>query len=223
MSNQNLYPLVNTINYTKPELTLILIGTFFWNIAYYFIIKDAIKYKKVEMPFLAVSSNIAWEFCWSFLLFTDLGTVFQWGLRIWFFMDAFIFYYTLKYGSLQMSKNIFGKYFIAFMFLITAWWIAVFYWFEKEGYDTLMGTTSAYLITVVMAALFVYNGSRKASGIIVSKKVAWSKCIGNLLMSVFVFLHHPTSHFLHLLTIAVLILNIVYITQSYKLKNIPNN
>ena len=68
MLNQNFHPLVNTINYTKPELTLILIGTFFWNIAYYFIIKDAIKYKKVEMPFLAVSSNIAWEFCWSFLL-----------------------------------------------------------------------------------------------------------------------------------------------------------
>lgn len=223
MLNQNFHPLVNTINYTKPELTLILIGTFFWNIAYYFIIKDAIKYKKVEMPFLAVSSNIAWEFCWSFLLFTNLGTVFQWGLRIWFFMDAFIFYYTLKYGSLQMSKNIFGKYFIAFMFLITTWWIAVFYWFEKESYDTLMGTTSAYLITVVMAALFVYNGSRKASGIIVTKKVAWSKCIGNLFMSVFVFLHHPTSHFLHLLVIAVLILNSVYITQSYKLKNIPNN
>jgi hypothetical protein len=223
MPLQKYHPLVNTIDYTTTELILILIGTFFWIYAYYFIIRDAIKYKKVEMPFLAVSSNIAWELCWGFLLYTDLGSIFEWGLRIWFFMDVFIFYYTLKYGSLQMTKNIFGKYFTAFMLMITAWWIPVFYWFEKEGYDTLMGTTSAYLITVVMAALFVYNASRKTSGIIVTTNVAWSNFIGNLFMSVFVYLHHPTSHFLHLLTIAVSVLNLVYVIQAYKLKPATNH
>lgn len=207
------HPWINLETYTITELSFLFAGTLLWNITYFIIIRNAVRYKKVEMPFLAVCSNIAWEFAWAFLLYTDLGKLFEWGLRIWFFMDVAIFYYTIKYGTGQMSKDLFGKMFLPFMILVVLWWIPVFYFFETEGLDTKMGTTSAYMITVVMAALFVYNATRKAPGLIATRTVAWLQFLGNALMSVFVYLHHPEAHFLHWLTTAVFVLNIVYIIQ----------
>jgi hypothetical protein len=207
------HPLINLETYTLTQIIFLFAGTVLWNIAYFIIIRNAIRHKKVEMPFLAVSSNIAWEFAWAFLLYTDLGSLFEWGLRVWFFMDVGIFYVTVKYGAKQMSRGLFGKQFLPFLLLLVVWWIPVFYFLEIEGYDTKMGTTSAYMITVVMAALFVYNATRKAPGLIATKSVAWTKFLGNLLMSVFVFLHHPEAQFLHMLTLAVFVLNIIYIIQ----------
>jgi hypothetical protein len=83
-----------------------------------------------------------------------------------------------------------------------------------------MGTTSAYMITVVMASLFVYNATRTAPGLIATSIVAWCKFFGNTFMSVFVYLHHPEAHFLHWLTTAVFVLNIVYIIQVSRNKNL---
>lgn len=212
------HPWINLETYTIPELGFLFAGTLFWNVAYFIIIRNAYKYKRVEMPFLAVCSNIAWEFAWAFLLYTDLGKLFEWGLRVWFFMDVGIFYFTVKYGALQMSRNALGKMFVPFLVTLVLWWIPVFYFFETEGLDTKMGTTSAFMITVVMAAMFVNNATRQAPGLIATKSVAWTKFLGNLFMSIFVYLHHPQSHFLHYLTYAVLLLNIVYIIQATRKK-----
>jgi hypothetical protein len=215
------HPWINLETYTLTQLSFLFAGTLLWNIAYFIIIRNAILYKKMEMPFLAVCSNIAWEFAWAFLLYTDLGKLFEWGLRVWFFMDVAIFYFTVKYGAGQMSRDLFGKKFLPFLIMLVLWWVPVFYCFETEGLDTKMGTTSAYLITVVMASLFVFNATRKAPGLIATKSVAWTKFLGNLSMSVFVWLHHPEAHFLQFLTFAVFVLNIVYIIQVSGKKN-PN-
>jgi hypothetical protein len=69
-----------------------------------------------------------------------------------------------------------------------------------------------------MAAMFVANATRKAPGLIATRSVAWTKFLGNLFMSVFVYMHHPQSHFLHYLTYAVLLLNVVYIIQATRKK-----
>lgn len=214
------HPWINLESYSITELSFLFAGTMLWNVAYFIIIRNARRYRKVEMPFLAVCSNIAWEFAWAFMLYTDLGKLFEWGLRAWFFLDVAIFFYTVKYGAGQMTKDLFGKKFLPFMIILVVWWIPVFYFFETEGLDTKMGTTSAYLITVVMASLFVYNATRKAPGLIATRSVAWSKFLGNLFMSVFVYLHHPQAHFLHLLTFAVFVLNIVYIIQVSRNKEL---
>ncbi len=216
------HPFINLETYTVAEIAFLLTGTIFWNVAYFIIIRNAIRFKKMEMPFLAVSSNIAWEFAWAFLLFTDLGILFEWGLRVWFFMDVAIFFFTVKYGAKQMGNDIFGKRFLPFLLLLVLWWIPVFYAMEMEGLDTKMGTTSAYMITVVMASLFVFNATRKAPGLIATKSVAWTKFLGNSSMSVFVWMHHPEAHFLQLITVAVFVLNIVYIVQATKKQDIKH-
>lgn len=216
----NQHPWLNLELYTVTELMFLFVGTLFWIGAYFLIIRNAIKYKMVEMPFLAVCSNIGWEFAWSFLLYTNLGRLFEYGLRVWFFMDVLIFYFTVKYGAAQMSKDLFKQYFFPFLILVTLWWVPVFYFFEVQHHDTAMGTSSAFLITVVMAALFIFNATRTAPGLIATKGVAWGNFLGNLGMAIFVFIHHDGAHFTHLLAGAVLVMNIVYIIQTYRRSSI---
>ena len=206
----HLSSIINFCDYTVPELALVLIGTIFWVIVYGVIIRNGFKNKFVEMPVPAAASNLAWEFAWGFLVTTDMGLLFVWGLRIWFIMDLAIFYLVLKHGSKQLSTKALIKYFKPVEIASVVLWTIAFYLFIKEGYDTSMGATSAYIITVIMASLYIifYLSSPYREGY--SFTAAWSKLVGNTLMSVFVFMHYPDMHFLQLLTIVVFILNVIY-------------
>jgi hypothetical protein len=211
--------LINFTDYSKLDIALILAGTIMWILAYAFIIRNAIRNKFVEMPAPAAASNLAWEFVWGFLLVTNLGLLFQWGLRIWFFMDVIIFYFVLRYGSKQYNSDVFKKNFLWSEILLLLIWIPAFYYFYHEGYDTLMGTTSAYMITIVMAMLFITNFVNARNKSYFSKEVAVSKFLGNTLMTIFVFIHHSQGLiFVKLMTIAVLFLNILYVIMVFKNK-----
>ena len=205
---------VNLCDYSITEIALILIGTIFWNIVYVIIIRNGFKNKFIEMPVPAAASNLAWEFVWGFLFVTDLGLVFVWGLRIWFFLDLFIFWIVLKNGSKQLSTPFFIRYFKPIEILSVIAWGLTFYFFIKGGYDTSMGATSAYIITVIMASLyFIFYMSSGKHAREYSFTAAWCKGLGNLLMTVFVFMHYPTMYFLQLLSVIVFIFNILYVVS----------
>lgn len=216
---------INLCDYSLLEISLILIGTIFWNIVYVIIIKNGLKNKYVEMPVPAAASNLAWEFAWGFLFVTDMGLVFVWGLRIWFFLDLFIFYCILKYGAKQLSTPIIIKYFKPVEIISAIVWTLAFYFFIKEGYDTSMGATSAYIITIIMAFLYLYFFLSSGHQDKYSFTAAWSKMIGNTLMTVFVFMHYPEMYMLQFFTFIVLILNVLYVitvkTYQSNSKNTP--
>lgn len=218
ITNQELcqqYPnfnhIINFCDYTVTELLLVFIGTIFWVIVYGIIIRKAIKDKFIEMPVPAAASNLAWEFTWGFLVTTDLGLLFVWGLRVWFFMDLMIFYLILKYGHKQLTTPLIIKHFRFIEVVSALLWVFAFYFFVKEGYDTTMGATSAYIITVIMATLYTLFYLSSTNRKDYSFTAAWCKMLGNLLMSIFVFLHYPDMHFLQLLTIVVFIFNVYYV------------
>jgi hypothetical protein len=214
---------LNTCDYTPLELGLVLAGTIFWVIAYYIIIRDGFKYQFVEMPFLAGASNFAWEFVWGFMLVTDMGKLFVWGLRIWFFMDILIFYLLLKYGYKQLRNQALKRYFHPLEITVCLLWIPIFYYMSKEGYDTSMGAISAYMITVVMASLFINLRLSNPPEGIFSPYTGWMRLIGNTSMSVFVFLKYPQIHYLQLLCLAVFLLNIVYVILQKNADKILKN
>lgn len=214
---------INFCDYSMAEIVLVLAGTVLWNIGYFIIIRDGLRNKYIEMPYLAGASNIAWEFAWSFLLVTDMGKLFVWGLRIWFFMDVFIFYLLLKYGDKQISNASVKKYFKAILISVCLYWIPIFYYMYTDGYDTSMGATSAYLITVEMGALYIFTFLSRPSGSHFSYLNAWLMFVGNALMSVFVFIHYPNQHFLALLCIAVFILDLIYVLLLRKYPNFRTN
>ncbi|WP_040005514.1 transmembrane-type terpene cyclase [Fibrisoma limi] len=207
---------INFCDYTPLQIGLVLVGTVFWNIAYGVIIRNGLRYRYVEMPYLAGASNFAWELVWGFVLLTDMGRLFVWGLRGWFFMDVFIFALLLRYGSKQLVNPGVRPYFVWIKLSVFLFWIPVFYYFYQEGYDTSMGATSAYLITVVMSALYIQHILSRPEGSVFSGLSAWCQFISNTLMSVFVWLKYPDKHFLQLLTLAVFILNAVYVLIQYR-------
>jgi len=215
----NANQLINLTDYTWLDIGLILGGTLLWILAYAFILRNAIRNKFVEMPAPAAASNLAWEFVWGFLLVTNLGTLFQWGLRIWFIMDVFIFYYVLKYGIKQFNNPVFKKNFHWMEIALLIVWIPAFYYIDKEGYDTPMGTTSAYMITVVMAVLFIVNFVNAKNKSVFSLEVAISKGRGNRLMRIFVCVRHTEGRVcVKIMTVVVLFLNVLYILMVYKQK-----
>ena len=59
------------VPYTTVQLFLFAGGCFLWVVAYGILIRNALKYKYMEMAAIAVCSNFAWEFTWSFLFKTD--------------------------------------------------------------------------------------------------------------------------------------------------------
>ena len=81
---------LNTAKYSGPMLLLFGVGCFFWVVAYVGTLLTIRSRRYVEIPAAAVVANIAWEFVWGFVFQTDMGMLFQWGYRIWFFLDVFI-------------------------------------------------------------------------------------------------------------------------------------
>ena len=202
---------VNLCDYSVLDIALIATGTIFWIVVYVIIIRRSIKDHFVEMPIMAGLANIGWEFTWSFLVTTDLGLVFVWGLRAWFILDVFIFIQLLRYG---------GKQFLALPLVANhRWmsalalpcWVLGFYFFYHEGLDTNMGASSAIFITVLMAGLYINLNLQRATTRELSYTVAWCKGIGNAFMVTFIILHYPESYLLALLGIVSLILDGVYI------------
>lgn len=207
----HLVPYINVCDYSSAELLLVLAGTLFWIFAYLIIIRNAFKNQYVEMPVVAGAANVAWEFTWGFLITTDLGLVFVWGLRIWFFMDLLILYSLLKWGSKQYKDALFIRNFRLITLLQVAAWVPAYLFFYREGYDTTMGATSAYVICVLMAVLYLTSFAGSPHKNHYSTAVAWLKWLGNTAMLVYVFMHYPHMRFLQAMALVVFVFDLWYL------------
>lgn len=49
------------------EMSLFFLGCVFWLLTYYVYIKGIVKNHFIEIPYIVVCMNIAWEFVWSFV------------------------------------------------------------------------------------------------------------------------------------------------------------
>ena len=202
----NLAKWINICEYSVSEVTIIMIGTLLWVVAYYFIIRNAFRNKYIEMPVIVATANLAWEFAWSWCFETNMGELFLWGFRLWFFMDLFIFWNVLKHGHKQVTTPQLAKYFKPITVGMLLGWFALFYFFIKQGLDTPIGATSAYLITVCMASLYVTtflsSGENKKYYSLVA---AWCKGVGNSFMTTFVFMAYPENYWLQVMTVICLL------------------
>lgn len=203
--------LINLCDYSIFDLTLITLGTVFWIVVYIIIIRNSIKRQFVEMPVMAGLANIGWEFAWSFLITTNLGSIFVWGLRAWFILDVFIFIQLLRFGGKQFGAMPLAKGHRWMSVFSLPCWVLAFYWFYTEGFDTKMGAGSAIFITVLMAGLYISLNLTRRTTRELSYTVAWCKAFGNAFMVTFILLHYTDSKLLALLGIVSVILDIVYI------------
>ena len=210
-NHPELMKLINLCDYSVLDVSLIALGTVFWIVVYVIIIRNSIKRQFVEMPVMAGLANIGWEFAWSFLITTDLGSIFVWGLRAWFLLDVFIFIQLMRYGGKQFGAAPLAQGHRWMSVFSLPCWVLAFYWFYQEGFDTTMGAGSAIFITVLMAGLYISLNLTRRTTRELSYTVAWCKGLGNAFMVTFILLHYEHSKLLALLGIVSIILDIVYI------------
>ena len=202
---------LNTTDYTTLELVLFLIGCYAWVIIYAVYIRNIRKYKFIEMPVFAGAGNIAWEFLWSFFFRPDLGLAFVWAYRGWFILDLYIFYSILKDGDKQVFIPTLKKYYLPVMIFVTLSWIAIFYFFTKEGYDTSIGANSAFSLNLLISGLYILLFFKVPSADPMSYFVAWLKMIATFTNTIFLFLHYPDNHFVQTIGVLMFILDNAYI------------
>ena len=199
------------VPYTHLELVLFGGGCLLWVVAYGVLIRNALRFRYMEMTAVAVCSNFAWEFIWSFPFKTDMGWFLVWTYRAWFFMDIFIFWQLLKWGDKQITQSAFRLHFKKVAVLILLGFTALYYFFVKQGMDTPIGSNSAYVCQIILSStcLLLLMGSRSLEGF--SLSVGYLKCIGTGMNTVMMMLHYPENRLLHTMGIIAFVLDVTYI------------
>ncbi|HKP96023.1 MAG TPA: hypothetical protein VJ385_09730 [Fibrobacteria bacterium] len=208
----------NCVPYTYVELFLFAVGCLMWVVAYGILIRNALRYRYMEMAAIAVCSNFAWEFVWSWCFRTDMGWFLVWTYRAWFFLDIFIVWQLLKWGSKQVYQPGFRAHFKLGVIFATLGFTALYYFYTKGGLDTSIGANSAYMCQLILSSscLLLILGNPDVAQF--SLAVAWLKCIGTGMNTIMLMHHYPQNHFLHSLGILAFMCDSTYIGYFLRLK-----
>jgi hypothetical protein len=203
-------PLINTARYSTAELLFFAAGGLAWALAYMGVLREIVRNKFVEIPATAVTANIAWEFVWGIVHRTDLGSLFAWGYRVWFFLDLFIVWGLLRYGVRHLGTPKLRDYFRAAVVLAIVAWSATLWLLVRQGYDTPNGIVTGYMVTLLMSALYIPQFFRERDRTPYSPFVAWCKLLGNGLVIGFCVLAYPGNGFLLAICGVTLVLDLYY-------------
>jgi len=204
-------PLINFEGYPIIGLIFNGAGCLFWVVAYAVLVWEIRKKKFVEMPAYVAGCNIGWEFVWSFFYHPNTGLLYSLSYQAAFFLDCFIFYSILRYGTKQPMNEGARKHFVFFCLVNLLFWILFSYSYRHEGYDTEIGANSGYIINVILSlqCLFMLFQTRETANF--SMLLAWSRMLGTGLITVSMFIFYPQSFFVQLLGVACLVLDCTFI------------
>lgn len=178
----------NTLKYSPLHLAIFLVGCFLWVIAYIAVIRHAIQQKFLVLPAGAVVANFAWEWLWGFVFKPDMGLVVWWGYRTWAILDIAILFFLFKYGREQLITTQGRKYFAPMVAFGLVSWFSALYFFIRDGLDISIGANSAYIINAMMSAMYIVMVAKHPDIRRFSFRIAWTKCVGTGLTSLFMFI-----------------------------------
>ncbi|MCC5944516.1 MAG: hypothetical protein JJT94_06240 [Bernardetiaceae bacterium] len=208
---------INLEDFTLAQQILFILDTLFWLAVYVLIERSTQKYKYVGMPAMALAANIGWEFVWSWVLVTNLGELFVWGARLWFFFDVLLFYRLMQYGQKQVTNVYLKKYFKLWVSLSVVAWAFLIYSFTVQFGDPIGGTTG-YILNLMMSVLFIvlYLSNPKQKSWSIS--VAWCKMIGTVLIVISFWVGKMYYPFITTIGIITFMIDMTYIVLLYQRK-----
>ncbi len=212
-------PWINLTNYTAAEHLFFAAGCALWVVVYLLVIGKIRRAQFIEIPLVAVCANFVWEFLWSWVFRTDMGLLYVWGYRLWFFLDCFIVYGLFQYGYRQITQENLRQQARLLIVVALACWAPMLYFYIRN-YDYPLshnGAYSGYILNVMMSALYIPALLRVRDLGLFSLPSAWSKGVGTLLISVFCFLHF-NDWFLLSMCLVNTVLDAAYIVLFYRLK-----
>lgn len=205
--------IINLKDYTLLEHGLFFSGCVMWVITYLIVIKSIRSKRFIEIPLIAVCANFAWEFLWSFIFETNMGELYVWGYRLWFFLDCYILFNLFKYGYKQIDiPTLKNKAQLIIAFGLACWGVMLFYYIQNYDFPlSQMGAFSGYILNVMMSALYITTFLRLKNDHFFSKPAAWLKGVGTFLITIFIFLKFPEYPFLLSMCVITAILDFAYI------------
>lgn len=231
--------LLNTTDYSTTILVLAFIGSVFWILSYLLLVKDAIKFKYVEMPIIAFCGNIAWEFLYSFV-FVDhinLGKLYTWGYQAWFFIDIAIMVFIFMYGRKQVVSSFFKKYFFFIVPAVMLFYGFLLYFWINLGFDNTpfdapheagrhiskvaLGATSAYFLNLVISLLYLRELYTKVPGKHLSFWNGVFRWLGTGLFTIMFHLIDPGNYIVTTLGVFIFLSDSVYVFTLLKSKINP--
>jgi hypothetical protein len=209
-------PLINFAEYNTWGLLFNGLGCLFWVVAYVVLVWEIRKKKFVEMPAYIAGANIGWEFVWSFIYHPNTGLLFSLSYQAAFFLDCYIFYSVMKYGTKQPMGPETKKYFIWFLLINFVFWILFTHFYNQDGHDTAIGANSGYIINVILSLQCIFMLFHVKDTGLFSMLLAWSRMLGTGLITVSLFFFYPDSQFVQLLGISCLLMDCVFIYILFK-------
>ncbi|MCB1049998.1 MAG: hypothetical protein KDC71_05310 [Acidobacteria bacterium] len=212
-------PWLNLQTYHWPMMSLFLAGCVLWVVVYVLVIKKIRQRQFVEIPLIGVTANIGWEFIWSFIFQPDMGKLVLIGYAAWFFLDCYIFYSLLKYGYKQLQTPALIKHSKLLIVGLTIAWAAIIITLETSGYDTPIGTISAYWDNLVFSAAYVLLALTLNDKTLLSKAAGWCKGLGTGLISIAVCIQWPDNQFLKVICILTASLDALYLYLLHRVQS----
>lgn len=188
-------------------------GFLMWAPAYVAVVLIALRHRYLEIPILAATSNVTWEFMWGFVFTQDMGPGLQTIYRGAFILDLFILFNVFRYGAKQTTAPALKQNHVLLVVLLLIGWGLFFWSLRDSGYDLPLGSVSAYLDNLLMSGLYIWFLLTRIEPHGLSFTVAWSKGLGTGMVTVFVFLRYPDNSFVITLALMVGALDLAYITM----------
>jgi len=218
---------LNFKDYTQFQLSIALVGSFLWVMVYFFLIKDTIQKKFIEMPFFIACGNFAWEILYAYVYdgYINLGQIYVWGYRAWFFLDIFIFFLLLRYGNKQTDNDWISKNFKKINLAALSLFLVFFYVWIEQGFDNTpihgngsvkLGATSAYLLNFGITCLYLVQFYKHQKKYQFSKPIAWCKAVGTGLFTILFWQIDPENYIVQTLGVLVFLGDCFYIGLLYK-------
>ena len=199
--------ILNLVDYTPLQHVFFATGCLLWVVTYLIVIRAIRKNAFIEIPVIAVTANFAWEFLWSFTFTTDMGLLYVYGYRLWFFLDCFIFWGLLHYGFKQISVDQLRSFSKPIILLALASWAFMLYFYIRN-YDfpaSHNGVYSGYILNVMMSALYIPALLRYGRTQHFSRLAALCKGVGTFFISIFCFLKYDDWFLLSMCLVTTLL------------------
>ncbi|MBM9578836.1 hypothetical protein JWG45_16955 [Leptospira sp. 201903070] len=197
--------------FSPLENFFLFVGVIFWAYVYYALIADSNRKQFIEMPVFIACGNIVWEFLWGFVIQEDMGIVLNWGYKIAFILDIFIFINVIRFGQKQFRIPISILEYRVLLFVLLISWGALIYTYYINRYDLFTGSNSAYILNLFISAIYPVLFLSMDDSKLFSYPIAWCKFLGTVFFTVFLFLYFPNEYFVLCLGILVFIADAYYV------------
>jgi hypothetical protein len=198
---------------TNEQLVAGGFGGVLWTIAYIMIIWRSYKDKTYGVPFVAICTNISWEFVFTFI-FPPKSQA-QWLFNLgWFVLDIFIVGSLLIYGKKEFKGRLPASLFyptLIFILIISFFLVLT----SVPEFKDYQGKYSAFFMDLVMSVLFIEMLIQRQDVRGQSFYIAIFKMTASMFYTMVFYLFDEGSMFLLTLYLLTFASNIIYSVLMY--------